>query len=87
MKKVFFIIRDDFRQIRASIMVRISIVLLITVPLFFTWFNVLATWDPFSNSGRLQIAVASTDEGYTSKIFNVKVNVGDTVLKLSLIHI
>lgn len=81
MKKVFFIIRDDFRQIRASIMVRISIVLLITVPLFFTWFNVLATWDPFSNSGRLQIAVASTDEGYTSKIFNVKVNVGDTVLK------
>lgn len=81
MKKVFFIIRDDCRQIRASIMVRISIVLLITVPLFFTWFNVLATWDPFSNSGRLQIAVASTDEGYTSKIFNVKVNVGDTVLK------
>lgn len=81
MNEIFFIIRDDFRQIRSSIMVRISIVLLITVPLFFTWFNVLATWNPFSNSGRLQIAVASTDEGYTSKILNVKVNVGDTVLK------
>lgn len=81
MNKVRFIIRDDFRQIRSSVMVRISIVLLIAVPLFFTWFNVLATWDPFSNSGRLQIAVASTDEGYTSKILNVKVNVGDTVLK------
>ena len=81
MNGIFFIIRDDFRQIRSSIMVRISIVLLITVPLFFTWFNVLATWNPFSNSGRLQIAVASTDEGYTSKILNVKVNVGDTVLK------
>ena len=81
MNKVRFIIRDDFRQIRSSVMVRISIVLLIAVPLFFTWFNVLATWDPFANSGRLQIAVASTDEGYTSKILNVKVNVGDTVLK------
>lgn len=81
MNKVRFIIRDDFRQIRSSVMVRISIVLLIAVPLFFTWFNVLATWDPFSNSGRLQIAVASTDEGYTSKILNVKANVGDTVLK------
>lgn len=81
MNKILFIIRDDFRQIRSSIMVRISIVLLIAVPLFFTWFNVLATWSPFSNSGRLQIAVASTDEGYTSKILNVKVNVGDTVLK------
>lgn len=81
MNEIFFIIRDDFRQIRSSIMVRISIVLLITVPLFFTWFNVLATWNPFSNSGRLQIAVASIDEGYTSKILNVKVNVGDTVLK------
>ena len=81
MNEILFIIRDDFRQIRSSIMVRISIVLLIAVPLFFTWFNVLATWSPFSNSGRLQIAVASTDEGYTSKILNVKVNVGDTVLK------
>ena len=81
MNKVLFIMRDDFRQIRSSVMVRIFMVLLITVPLFFTWFNVLATWDPFSNSGRLQIAVASTDEGYTSKFLNVKVNVGDTVLK------
>ncbi len=81
MNKVFFIMRDDFRQIRSSIMVQISIVLLVAVPLFFTWFNVLATWDPFSNSGRLKIAVASTDEGYTSKILNVTVNVGDTVLK------
>ena len=81
MNEVLFIIRDDFRQIRGSIMVRISMVLLIAVPLFFTWFNVLATWDPFSNSGRLKIAVANTDEGYTSKILNVKVNVGNTVLK------
>ena len=81
MNEVLFIIRDDFRQIRSSIMVRISLVLLIVVPMFFTWFNVLATWDPFSNSGRLKIAVANTDEGYTSKILNVKVNVGDTVLK------
>lgn len=81
MNKVLFIIRDDFRQIRSSVMVRIFMVLLIAVPLFFTWFNVLATWDPFANSGRLQIAVASTDEGYTSKLLNVKVNVGDTVLK------
>ena len=81
MNKVLFITRDDFRQIRSSVMVRIFMVLLIAVPLFFTWFNVLATWDPFSNSGRLQIAVASTDEGYTSKLLNVKVNVGDTVLK------
>nr|WP_076389232.1 YhgE/Pip domain-containing protein [Vaginimicrobium propionicum] len=81
MNKVLFIVRDDFRQIRSSVMVRISMVLLITVPLFFTWFNVLATWDPFSNSGQLKIAVANTDEGYTSKILNVKLNVGDTVLK------
>ena len=81
MNEVLFIIRDDFRQIRSSIMVRISLVLLIVVPMFFTWFNVLATWDPFSNSGQLKIAVANTDDGYTSKILNVKVNVGNTVLK------
>lgn len=81
MKKVWFIARDDFLQIRSSVMVRIFMTLLISVPLFFTWFNVLATWDPFSNSNQLQIAVASTDKGYTSRVLNVNVNVGDIVLK------
>ena len=81
MKQALFIARDDLRQINSSVMTKIFVVILITVPLFFTWFNVLATWDPFANSDRLQIAVASTDKGYTSDVLRVKVNVGNIVMK------
>ncbi|MDO5049430.1 MAG: YhgE/Pip family protein [Actinomycetaceae bacterium] len=81
MKQILFIARDDLRQIGGSMMTRIFMVVLISVPLFFTWFNVLATWEPFDNMDRLQIAVASTDEGYTSEVLNLEVNVGDVVLK------
>ncbi|MDO5034239.1 MAG: YhgE/Pip family protein, partial [Actinomycetaceae bacterium] len=81
MNQIRFIARDDLRQIRGSVMVRIFLVVLISVPMFFTWFNVLATWEPFDNMDQLQIAVASTDEGYTSEVLNLKVNVGDVVLK------
>ncbi|MDU7239513.1 YhgE/Pip domain-containing protein [Actinomyces sp.] len=81
MKQIFFIARDDLRQINSSVMAKIFVVILISVPLFFTWFNVLATWDPFSNSDRLQIAVASTDKGYNSEVLRMNVNVGDIVMK------
>ena len=54
MKQILFIARDDLRQINSSVMAKIFVVILISVPLFFTWFNVLATWDPFSNSDRLK---------------------------------
>ncbi|MDD7384920.1 MAG: YhgE/Pip domain-containing protein [Actinomycetaceae bacterium] len=81
MRRILFIARDDAHQIRHNVMARILITLLISIPLLFTWFNVLATWDPLSQSDQLRIAVANTDTGYTSDVLNMKVNVGDTVLK------
>ena len=53
---------------------------LIIIPLLFTWFNVLAAWDPFGNTKDLKIAVASEDDGYTSDFFPIEVNAGDQVL-------
>lgn len=75
-----FIIRDDARQIRGNVMMGIFMSVLVALPLLFTWFNVLASWDPFGNSDRLKIAVANTDEGYQTDVLNLKVNVGDQVL-------
>lgn len=81
MKQILFIARDDLRQIGSSVMAKIFVVILIAVPLFFTWFNVLATWEPFDNSDQLKIAVASTDVGYRSDVLDMQLNAGDLVLK------
>ncbi|MCI5825309.1 MAG: YhgE/Pip domain-containing protein [Arcanobacterium sp.] len=81
MRKFLFIARDDAHQINSSVLAKIFITLLISIPLLFTWFNVLATWNPFANNDQLKIAIANTDKSYTSDVLNMNINVGDMVLK------
>ena len=53
---------------------------LVIIPSLFTWFNVIASWDPFANTKNLKVAVASVDEGYESDLFPIRLNIGDQVL-------
>ncbi|PQM73559.1 YhgE/Pip domain-containing protein [Corynebacterium sp. J010B-136] len=80
MRDALSVIRNDFSKVRRSVMATCLLLFLIIIPLLFTWFNVLAAWDPFGNTKDLKIAVASEDEGYTSDFFPVEVNVGQQVL-------
>ncbi|GAA1859993.1 YhgE/Pip domain-containing protein [Microbacterium koreense] len=52
---------------------------LIVIPSAFTWFNVIGSWEPFDNTRNLKVAVASVDEGYTSPLIPLHVNVGSIV--------
>ena len=80
MRDALSVIKNDFSKLRRSVMASCLVLFLILIPLLFTWFNVLAAWDPFGNTKDLKIAVASEDEGYTSDFFPIEVNVGDQVL-------
>ncbi|OFQ47489.1 YhgE/Pip domain-containing protein [Corynebacterium sp. HMSC076D02] len=80
MKKIGGIFLDDLRRATSNVMASVILFGLVVIPLLFTWFNVLASWDPFSNTGQLKVAVASEDTGYKSDIFPVPVNVGEKVL-------
>ena len=80
MGKIFSLVRQDVRNIRRSVMASCMMALLFIIPLLFTWFNVLASWDPFGNAENLKIAVASEDKGFESDLFPMNVNVGDRVL-------
>ena len=80
MKKIGEIFLDDLRRATKNVMAAVILFGLVVIPLLFTWFNVLASWDPFSNTGQLKVAVASEDTGYKSDIFPVPLNVGDQVL-------
>ena len=74
------VIKNDLTKVSRSVMASCLLLFLILIPLLFTWFNVLASWDPFDNTKHLKIAVASEDDGYTSDLFPIEVNVGEQVL-------
>ena len=80
MRTVFSIAYNDLRRLYTNVMAGIVMVGLIAIPCLFAWFNVLATWDPFGNTERLEVAVANADRGHTSDLTPLAVNVGDMVL-------
>jgi len=70
----------DVRHATQNVMACIVIFGLVVIPSLFTWFNVIASWDPFANTSNLKVAVASTDTGYESDLIPVRINVGEQVL-------
>lgn len=80
MNNILTILRDDLKAIRGNVMTDVIIFGLAIIPLLFTTFNVLASWDPFANTKQLKIAVASEDEGHQSDLASLKLNLGDEVL-------
>jgi len=70
----------DVRHATRNLMACIVVFGLVVIPSLFTWFNVIASWDPFANTSNLKVAVASTDTGYESDLIPVRINVGEQVL-------
>ncbi|MGK8361214.1 YhgE/Pip family protein [Corynebacterium amycolatum] len=87
MRNIVEIVRNDFRVIRQNTMTGIMVFGLVLIPLLFTCFNVLASWEPFENTEKLKIAVASNDRGHRTDIGAIDLNLGNEVLsKLSRNH-
>lgn len=80
MRGILRIFRRDVRKATSNVMAIILMIGLTVLPSLFTWFNVLASWDPFSNVKDLKVAVANTDDGYQSDLVPVKLNIGDQVV-------
>lgn len=80
MKNILTIIRSDLRGVKSNVMTSLVIFGLVIIPLLFSTFNVLASWNPFANTGQLKIAVASTDKGFDSDLVSLNINLGDQVL-------
>ena len=80
MRNIIDLIRRDLRHATRNVMAGIVLFGLVVIPSLFTWFNVIASWDPFENASNLKVAVASTDAGYQSDLMPVRINVGEQVL-------
>jgi len=79
-KDILHLTLRDVRHATQNVMACIVLFGLVVIPSLFTWFNVIASWDPFANTKDLKIAVASTDAGYESDLVPIRVNVGEQVL-------
>lgn len=80
MSGILHLIRRDLRHAVRGVMAIIVMFGLVVIPSLFTWFNVLASWDPFASTKNLTVAVASADEGYQSELVPIRINVGEQVL-------
>ena len=80
MRNIFKIFASDLRALNKNVVSVILTVGLILMPSMFVWYNVLACWDVFGNTGNLKVAVANTDKGYNSDLLPMDINVGDKVV-------
>lgn len=80
MKNILKIIKGDYRKLRYNIVAWAIIIGMVVVPSLYTWFNLQAAWDPYSKTGELNIALASSDEGYEGELLPVSVNLGERLI-------
>ena len=67
MKTIFGIFKNDIRAITKYIFVLIIVLALGTLPSLYAWINIYANWDPYSETGNVEVALASRDAGIDLK--------------------
>ena len=80
MSKVWHLFRGDMRRLFSNAMNIIITVGLVVMPSIFAWYNIIACWNVFDNTGNLTVAVANVDDGYESDLVPLRVNIGEQVV-------
>ncbi|UGS25602.1 YhgE/Pip domain-containing protein [Microbacterium resistens] len=80
MRNILRLFRHDLHRATGSVMTVIVLFGLVVIPSLFTWFNVIASWNPFGNTRNLTVAVANTDDGFQSDLIPLRINVGEQVV-------
>ena len=78
MKQVIEIFKSDIKEIFRKVNTWIIIIGLIFLPSMYAWPNILSSWDPYSHTNNIKVAVISEDEGATVEGKNV--NLGESLI-------
>lgn len=78
MKQIFEIFKSDIKEIFRKVNTWIIIVGLIFLPSMYAWPNILSSWDPYSHTNNIKVAVISEDEGAT--VEGKSVNLGESLI-------
>ncbi|MCU7556948.1 YhgE/Pip domain-containing protein [Macrococcus capreoli] len=74
MKNAFRLFLHDLKNIKRAPSFIILLIGLSILPSFYAWFNLRSSWDPYSNTKHLQVAIINEDNG--AKIRGKSINVG-----------
>ena len=69
--------RDIIRLFRSPAAMIVAMALLV-LPSIYTWYNVVAFWNPYESTGGLQVCVVNEDAGAESDVTG-PLNVGDRI--------
>lgn len=78
MKKIFSIYTQDLNRILHNWPALIIILGLIILPSLYAWFNIESSWDPYSNTSGIKVAVVSNDEG--AEVLGKTINAGQEIM-------
>lgn len=54
MKKIWQLFVGDLKRLRSNVVTGIIVLGLIALPSIFSWYNMIAAWDVFGNTGNLK---------------------------------
>lgn len=80
MRNIWRLFVGDLKRMGSNVVTVIIVLGLVALPSIFSWYNIIACWNVFNNTGNLTVAVANSDEGYQSDLVPVRVNIGDQVV-------
>lgn len=75
-KKIFF---TDVKNLAKNLFALIIAVGVCFLPALYAWFNIYSNWDPYGNTGNLQLAAVNLDQGYTDENGELK-NTGEDIM-------
>lgn len=80
MRMIWEIFSGDVRNLFKNAIAAIVVMGLALVPPMYAWFTTLGFWNPYDNTGNIEVAVASQDDGYASDLLPSRINAGDQII-------
>lgn len=80
MNNAWLLFKGDLKRLSRNVVTIVTVIGLIVIPSIFSWYNILACWNVFDNTGNLKVAVANTDVGYKSDLVPVEIALGEEVV-------
>ena len=77
-KGITEIFKNDIKAIIRNPVVIFVLIVIICIPALYALLNIQATWDPYSETSNIKIAVVDNDSGYTTN--GTDYNVGNTLV-------
>lgn len=78
LKQIFSIVRQDFRNLRRVPLVALLLIGLAFLPSLYAWFNIAASWDPYSETSQIKVAIVNEDSG--TELEGKEMNIGQELV-------